>query len=41
MSHAATLSPAVPRPGHSPESAAYEFNMFRPVHPAELFIRGM
>ncbi len=28
MNHAATLSPAVPRPAHVPEAAVYDFDMF-------------
>src|ERR1700744_5138905 len=29
MSHAASLSPAVPRPAHIPDPAVYDFDMFR------------
>jgi hypothetical protein len=28
MNHAATLSPAAPRPAHIPEGAVYDFDMF-------------
>ena len=28
MNHAATLSPAAPRPAHIPDSAVYDFDVF-------------